>query len=271
MYLRWKNTNGKLLTVQFDVVNRENVEGGLTITTHPVEDGADITDHAHETPDKITVEGYISNKPLPSNPGVFADSGSGSLVKASSLEFKSVPLKMNRPKPIPTFGEEPPSIFDSIKAGVSRVSPGGLTKLAVGAIEGLFHKTPDHAMVFAAVDGWEDRAKRVYELLDAAKAQRARFEVGIKMVTLRDMLISKLGVPRTAKDGGGATFNIDFQRVRIVNSATVAAPVPAEARGAVEKPAGQKPPEEDGDDKKNKKSVILQAGIFTGVQRADRL
>ncbi len=251
MYLRWKNKSGKFITVYFDATTKESVESSLSITTHPVEEGADISDHAHEGPDHISVEGYISNKPLPSNPGVTETSGYGPVIAASSLTFKSVPLDVIGKDLFTDLGEEKPNLLDSIKGVAAAVSPGGLTKLVMGGLDSLLHKKPDHAMVFSAPDfGWEDRALRVYQLLRAAQSIRARIECGIKMVTLSDMLIAKLSAPRTQKDGGGCSISLDLQRVRIVRSATVNAPLPAEARGQPEKPAGAKAPADDKHDKK---------------------
>ncbi len=266
MYLSWKNKAGKEITIYFDATTRESIESVLSITTHPVEEGADITDHAHEGPDKISLEGYVTNKPLPSNPGVHVG-GFGPVVKESSLEFTSVPLVMTKPDLVAEFGEEKPNLLDSIKGVAGAVSPGGLTKLVLGGIDSLLHKPPDHAMVFKGVDGWEDRARRVYTLLRLAQKERSRIEVGVKLVTLEDMLIAKLNAPRGLKDGGGASFTLDLQRVRIVRSATVDAPVPAESRGAPEKAAGPKAATDDKDKKKELKSLAVHGGIWSGIQK----
>lgn len=268
MYLRWQNLAGKFITVYFDATTKESVESALSITTHPVEEGSDITDHAHEGPDHISVEGYISNKPLPSNPGVTGTTGYGPVYAPSSLEFKRMPLKRIGEDLFTDLGESPPNLLDSIKGAVSAVSPGGLTKLVMGGLEGLLHKPPDHAVVFAASDfGWEDRARRVYQLLRAAQSIRARVEVGIKMVTLSDMLIAKLSAPRTPKDGGGCSISLDLQRVRIVRSATVFAPLPAEDRGQPEKPAGVKAPEDDKGEKKLVSAAKQAKNYLTGAPK----
>lgn len=265
MYLAWTSKGGKYFFVKFDAVTRETIDSTLSITTHPVEDGSDTTDHAHAGPDKITLEGYISNVPLPSNWG-----GEFDEAPFRFMQLGSVPLKMGEnPQGVnlQAFGEEPPNLMDSILGAASKVSPGGLTKLVTGGINSLLHKPPDHAMVFKGPDDWKDRARRVYELLRAAQQERVRVVCGTRLVTLEDMLIAKLNVPRSLKDGTGATFSLDLQRVRIVRSATVAAPVPAESRGQAETPAGQKATKEDKEEKKRLQSTSLKFGIWSGWQK----
>lgn len=272
MYLRWKDKGDKWITVQFDSVSRETVESVLSITTHPVEDGSDITDHAHLGPTKITVEGYISNKPLPSNPGVFFGTSGQEVYKGSSLSLQAVPLNLKRYDGVvfEGAGETAPSFLDSVKGVLGKASPGGITKIVTGGIDGLLHPRPTDAHVYQGNQGWEDRAKRIYELLLAAQGIRARITCGIKLATVEDMLIAKLSAPRSKGEGSGATFNLELQRIRVVKNATVAAPLPAENRGQEKKPEGPKPAEVDESKDKKKVAVGLQLSIKAGAQQAKK-
>lgn len=48
----------------FDATVSENHSSSLTLTDHPVEEGAVVTDHAQSNPDELTINGIISNRPI---------------------------------------------------------------------------------------------------------------------------------------------------------------------------------------------------------------
>lgn len=50
--------------IAFDAVANEQHERNLTITEHPVEEGAKVTDHAQKEPDQLTLNGIISDHPI---------------------------------------------------------------------------------------------------------------------------------------------------------------------------------------------------------------
>lgn len=194
----------------FDVVTTETHESILSITSHPVEEGSDVTDHARLEPERITVEGYVTNVPSIRNPGA-----------GQVIAPKAVPLKI------------PPS-----GAGAFLLSPGGLTQAAGKGINaaleavGLSKGLPKTMTVLTASGAWQDRARLFYLKLRQAQADRARITVvASKVQTLDNMLIERLAVPRTTADRSGLLFQVDLMRVRIVTSETVAAPEPAELRG----------------------------------------
>lgn len=255
MYLRWKNKEtGKYVIAQFDACSSESVESILSITKHPVEDGDDVSDYAHPEADKITIEGYVSNTPLPSNPNAYDPSDP--IAKSGSLVWTSVPLVLERNVDTKSYGEAGPSLGDQIGGALAMASPGGLTRMVTGAINGLLNPPPTDYHAYIGVSGFSDRARDMYLLLREAQRTCMRIEVGIKVTTIFDMMIAKLHSPRTAKEGQGATFQLDMQRVRIVKSATVNAPDPAEARGQPAAKLTPKAAEDDGADKTELKSFF---------------
>lgn len=50
--------------IAFDCTVNENHTDTLTITEHPVETGANVSDHAQKEPDSLTLQGIISNQPI---------------------------------------------------------------------------------------------------------------------------------------------------------------------------------------------------------------
>lgn len=50
--------------IAFDATVTEQHESKLTITEHPVEAGASVSDHAQKEPDAITINGIVSQHPI---------------------------------------------------------------------------------------------------------------------------------------------------------------------------------------------------------------
>ena len=240
LILTWKDKkSGEQKRVRFDAVTSESHEAVMAITSFPVEEGPDVSDHARPDQDRVTIEGYVSNKPTFSNPGV-----------DRVMAFKSTQLK------IPEKRGGPPL-----------VSPGGLTSAVSGAVGSLLSGPPaDKMQVLTPSGTWKDRAREMFELLDAARLSATRLTIiSPKVRTVEDMLIERIAVPRTTADGEGLTFQIDLVKVRIVSSETVDAPVPTELRGMPQVSKGsQSTKEADDDAKKREKAASIAANLFDG-------
>ena len=50
--------------IAFDCTVSEQHSDTLEVTEHPVEEGADVADHARKMPDVLTLQGIISNQPI---------------------------------------------------------------------------------------------------------------------------------------------------------------------------------------------------------------
>lgn len=57
-------SDGQNVSISLDVVPSENHQISSSITDHPVEEGANVSDHARPDPDILTLECVISNTPL---------------------------------------------------------------------------------------------------------------------------------------------------------------------------------------------------------------
>ena len=252
LILYWvAKANGALRTVNFDVVSAETHEGTMKLTEHPVESGSDITDNVRAEPRKLSIEGYVSNKPLLSNLGVNPLNTRDSTL----LTFQGVPLKIpknDRPK-IPTS-----RTLDIPKkqGGAPIFTPGGLTSAVTGAIGSLINGPPPNkatglgpliqgdpptkAFALTPSGDFPNRALVVYELLEEGRIESALIRVVTAFGTIEDMIIVKNALPRTPEDGNGAKFQLDLQQIRIVQSETVQAPKPAEDRAKKEVAKGSK-------------------------------
>lgn len=246
-FLFWSDKSGQTQDAIFDVVSQETHESVLAITSHPVEEGSDVTDHARAEPVRITVEGFVSNVPSITNPGV------GQLMALRSV-LLTIPEKAG---------------------GAPIFTPGGLTQAAGSAIGGLLGLTkslPKSMPVLTATGPWQDRGQFIYRKLLQAQKDRARITVvATKVQSIADMLIERLAVPRAVGDAGGLMFQIDLLQIRIVTSETVDAPSPAELRGMPSTSSGSQGTKSAEDAaKKNAKQATLAAKGFDKAAAAIR-
>lgn len=237
LLLSWKDKgSGELKFIRFDVVTNQTFEAITTITSHPVEEGTDVADNQRPDPVRFTLEAYVSNKPLLSNPGV-----------EDLAAYESIPLKL---EPLPSA------------ISLSTFTPGGLTRAVTGAIGGLLHPEPSRATVLKPKGSYPDRAREMFDKIDKLRLAGTRFAIISRSVkVLEDMVIERLATPRTPEDGNGLNFQIDFVQIRVVKSELVDAPQPAEDRGKKLETTGSKAAKK-GDEAKTKKlqSIAFKAG-----------
>lgn len=236
--------SGQTKSIRFDVVSNDTIESLLAITKHPVEEGADVSDHAREDSERITIEGYVSNKPLWSNPEA-----------EKHLDVQTLDLII-------------PKIEKSL---LQTLTPGGLTQAAIGAVDGLLgrNQLPKKYTALAPTGDMPNRAREMYQTLRRAQKEKARVSVSHPLVELTDMIFERIAVPRTTETGNGATFQIDLSHVRIVTTEIVDAPVPTELRGAGTESKGSKAAQKTDDKKKELLKSKIARGIDTGVGIAD--
>lgn len=273
MLLSWKDKkSGVLMFAAFDVVSNETHDAVMQITSHPVEEGANVSDHARPEPIRLTVEGYVSNTPLFNNHGVrkYAEVVTTTVWVPPGLRGIRPPrVELEIPKP-------------NIKPNVASVVEAGIGAL-VGAITGnnktfaqlaaeppadggtmkaqLLKITKERADIKkwrAEVEAGEtsfgfeewietqsgvdaaNRARQMFETLVGAQREGALLRVETRLQKIDNMMIERVSVPRSVEDGNGATFNVDLLQVRIVASKTTTAPEPAEERGKANKDQGSK-------------------------------
>lgn len=210
--LTWEDDSGAAVSVVFDVDNQETHEFQTVITQHPVEQGADVTDHARDALNRFTLEAYVTDSPLFSNDGVF-----------EKAIFRAVELQ------IPEY----PSLG---------VSVSGLARAGIGALFGTPQPPKATFMVF---DRSISRKKALLDLLDRARRDKRIVRVLTRMRDYENMMIEQISVTRSLSEGNGATFTIALTEIRFVTSETVDAPKPSEPIAKSKKSAGSKNAKED--------------------------
>ncbi|HEY1696174.1 MAG TPA: hypothetical protein VGG39_28600 [Polyangiaceae bacterium] len=67
-YLSWLDASGTRNWITFDVVESESWDGGADVSEHPVEEGANVTDHVRVRLTKCTLKVFVSNEPIDAAP-----------------------------------------------------------------------------------------------------------------------------------------------------------------------------------------------------------
>lgn len=201
--------------VTFDAIEDELHETIAVVTDHPVEVGVDVTDHVRPLPDRLSLVGYVSNQPIVVNP--FTQRG----------EIRSFKLE------VPQY--EPPL----------EPTPGSIFRNTIAAVDGLLFGEPEHTAQVLAFSSPFDAIRETYDLLVELQKGAVLLEVITPLRWYEDMILERVGAPRTSFDSG-VSFGLDLRQLRVVESGqVVAAPVPEEPRGGPEQAKGSqgaKPP-----------------------------
>lgn len=231
----WADDAGAVVSCQFDADEQETHDLQNVITEHPVETGADISDNVRPQLRRFTVEGFVTDSPMLSNPGVITGSGSDASFVNVELQIPPYPLQISESA--------------LIEAGVSAVA------------SAIFGKPRTYATLLktATSPAAHSRKKAVYDTLDDARINARICRIVTALFTYENMIVEQITVTRAPDDGNGATFTITLKEVQFVSSDTVDAPEPAEVSGQQESAAGSKNSAAD-DAKKaaSKDSVALQ-------------
>lgn len=233
--LTWEDDAGATVSLIFDCDMQEAHELANEATDHPVEQGADITDHVRRALDRFIVEGYVSDSPTLSNPDV-----------VNQATFEQIELQI--PKK-----DFQPSVSAVIGAGVA----------AVG--DAIFGGPDPIKATMLRFEDFESRKRAAFELLRGAVDNAILIRVITSMREYDNMLIESLNVTRSPDDGTGATFAVSLREIKQVTSDIVIAPEPAELLGAVAKAAGVKSASNDKEKIEELKKSILARGVDAGA------
>lgn len=186
----------------FDVVTQESHTKSNTITEHPVEDGADITDHVRPNLVELDIEGFISNTPVYSADGTMSQ------------------ITLDIPDP-PT----PPTLNGAIN----------LIGKAISGLLGGNTQTVANVMTLGSAPNY---VAQVESSLEELRTKAILVSVVCSSRTFENMLIESCEVQRDKDSGTGATFSIHFKEIRTIASSVVAAPKPTIPRANINQQKG---------------------------------
>lgn len=222
--ITWQDPDtGTVGVIRLDAVLSQSPEDTLTITDHPVEQGANVVDHAREEPTRLSIEGIVSTLP---NRHIDTDTGLQTFELTLPVRFRdrdSQTIDLHPPKPPITR-----SVGGLVSAGIGallgntvkvQVRPETLPGTIKVQIQGLQQQSP------------RNRVRDVYEALLRVQSARALCTVNTRDRDYFDMMVERVAVSRSVDNGASSQFQIDFKHIRIASSKTVAAPKPTETRG----------------------------------------
>jgi hypothetical protein len=258
--LSWTNADGSVDVVTLDVYDAETHGMPTEVTDFPVEDGPNVSDNIRRKPKTLTIEGYVSDTPLPSNQSArhpaSLDAHQLDVPKPASfthnlqaLDVPSSPLK--------------PNLASLASAGFNALA-GALGFSNTPQVNARKQDAPGRETITAQIwtwPGWASRVQDTFNLLEKARDNAVLMRVVTDLKTYTGMAFTDNGlqVPRKTEDGNGAPFMLDLKQIRVVNSQTVTAPKPAEPSGQLKKSAGSKALKDGLAEAKKKRDTVLAA------------
>lgn len=250
-YLYWTDKKGSTQILWFDVVTEEAHHLQTEATEHPVEEGADVTDHVRPKVDRVTLSTFVSNTPIIEKTEIAAyikQTGKLLGVQSGAVEGVELDVKLYEPPLTPTPG----SVLNALSSAVANLLGG---------------KKQFKAQVLKFAKEF-DNVQEVYDALQSIRKNGILVNVVTSTRTYRDMCLEDISMNRTAETGTGATFHVECKEIRIVSTLKVKAPKPAEAAGFPRKNLGAKGPD-PADDPTKRESVLFKGigklGEKTGV------
>ncbi len=218
-FLYWGDED--ISSLSFDAVTSESHNKSNTITEHPIEAGADITDHVRPNLDRVILECFISNTPVYSNVGL-----------------------QNQ---IPLYVPDPPT----------PITLNGAINVIGDALSSLINpKNQIVANVFT-FDNAPDFVAQALQVLETLRTQGTLVNVVCPSYVYNNMLIEEFECNRDPGTGTGASFNITLREIRTVASSIVSAPRPTIPRANIEQNKGKQAGDETPEQKKSALKALV--------------
>ncbi len=205
----WHNDAGAAVSAVFDVDEQETHDLQNIVTEHPVDNSANVSDNVRPQLDRFTIQGFVSDTPLFTNPGV---------VNVASY----VEIEIQAPHYPLLLGEA-----SLIKAGIGAIGDAifGKQKYKATLVKFSDFKSRKRAM-FAAFKDVRDNA-RLCRILTS-------------MHEYDNMVVEQITATRAPGDGNGTVFTVTLKEIDFVTTEDTDAPEPAEVSGSVVNASGSK-------------------------------
>jgi len=181
--------------IDFDLIESETHTNASELTEHPVEKDSDVTDHVKHDPIELSLKVWVTNAPIEEQDAY----GGG---------FGKVQLQL---PPVPPPANPIDQLFQAIKGAILGPVP------------------PPVVNVLLFQDEF-DKVQDTHIALTALERSGLSSTVVTSTMNYPNMILEKVDYEKT--EAGSGSFELGFKQVRIVTTSTVAAPAPAEPRGA---------------------------------------
>lgn len=194
----------------FDAVMSETAEHSSTATEHPVEQGANISDHIRDNLDNVSLEIKVTNSPLQDLYGF-------------GMTVGGVDLK------VPTFDRTPAP------------TPGALMSAGIDAVKSLIAGPTNYKAIVQSFPDTQNFCAFVLGQLIDWKERGVLGKVILGDRTYESMIITGVTSKRESDTGDALDISLTLKEIRLVEAKLVTAPKPTEKRGAISKPKGRQP------------------------------
>lgn len=239
-YFQWQNKSGLVQYLRFDVVKNELHEISTLITEHPVEEGANITDHARANLDAIKLDVFVTNAPI-DDEDHYSEPHTKKRGAIQSMDLLVFPYE-------PPLAPTPGAVFGAIG----------------GAINSLLNGKPQYSATVLQFSTPFNAVSDTYHVLRALRDTAQLITVITPMWDYDNMLIESVDLPRDEKTGDAGRFSISLRQIRLVQTQQVAQPVPTQVRATPKKEKGQKGPREEPKKKSAALALLNGAGFDIG-------
>lgn len=228
-YMYWTDELGDSKILYFDVCTDEQHHLQSEATEHPVEKGADVTDHVRPKVARLSLSYFVSNTPIICKQDLANKiSQPGTLYGVQDGSVEGVEIK-------------PPVYEPTLLAGATQVlNPNNALNTIVRAI---FGARQYKAQVLQFSEPF-DNVKEVYQTLERARQASQLVSVVTSVRTYSNMSFEDITQGKTSDTGTGATFKVELKEIRLVSAKKVNLPVPKEDNGKVLVNKGSKGPKE---------------------------
>lgn len=209
-YLEFVDDSGQTRRLRPNVMSEEEINLSSEVTEHPVETGANISDHNRAQPDEVTVQFFFSD----------AITRVDILSPRPEIEFTEITA------PEPTLGL------------ATLTSTSNLLSAAIGAL------TPKQRYIVPVyADPDKPRLIEAYEIIQDLRAAGKLVTVKTTVDVFEDMAIMTAVLTRNSGTGSGGNIALTLKRIRFVQSdVTLSIPLPKDARSQKKKSAGNEVP-----------------------------
>ena len=192
----------------------------VSLTKNPVESGGNITDHATLGNLTLSIEGLISEAPLPSG---LLESALGIAAGAAGGLIGTV------------VGGAAGGLAGSLATAGAAAGANALISGSAASLEikdGIPSAIAIESHISKRAVGDTDYPRKAFTYLLALQKDRLLVNVVTRLHTYKSLIITDISVPQVISDGKSIRFTASFEQVQIVKSASVTLPESVIAKNA---------------------------------------
>lgn len=231
--IAWFDKSYVYRVLRFHTVESESMASSLSTSDHPVEEGADITDHVRREARTASIVGRVSQKPTRGQ----------SLTREGFVEGVYAPVRLAIPTPDPSF------LQGGAAASLGRAFAGPPAPVVINALQ-----------FFTQQNFFEEVLKVLFKLQDDEQL----VECMTLPWSLTDCLITNVTPNRSAEDGGGGTVSVEFKQLRKVRLKVSNVPIASEPKMKGKINLGKQSPPEAVITETKKKSLLASGVDMVG-------